>query len=121
MAWVAFRSGPARNSSLTVGVNATPASELHNVHFTRDVHIRQFSAHQPLRNHENNILHYAMRDRLTALGWSSIETIYEDLGRSAADTVACAGFDGKFAELCFRKVGAVASQEMSRFARTSRD
>jgi hypothetical protein len=29
-----------------------------------------------------------MRDRLTALGWSRIETVDDDLGRSAAGGVA---------------------------------
>jgi hypothetical protein len=33
-------------------------------------------------------LQYAMRDRLTALGWSRIETVDDDLGRSAAGGVA---------------------------------
>jgi hypothetical protein len=34
-----------------------------------------------------------MRDRLSALGWSEIETIDNDLGRSAAGSVTRAGFD----------------------------
>jgi hypothetical protein len=38
-------------------------------------------------------LQYAMRDRLTALGWSEIEIIDDDLGRSAAGSVMRAGFE----------------------------
>jgi len=62
-----------------------------------------------------------MRDRLTALGWSRIETIDDDLGRSAAGGVARAGFDRMVAEVCLGKVGAVAAREVSRFPRNSRD
>jgi DNA invertase Pin-like site-specific DNA recombinase len=62
-----------------------------------------------------------MRDRLTVLGWSRIETVDDDLGRSAAGGVARAGFDRMVAEACLGKVGAVAAREVSRFARNSRD
>jgi hypothetical protein len=41
-----------------------------------------------------------MRDRLIALGWSRIETVDDDLGRSAAGCVARAGFDRMVAEVC---------------------
>lgn len=48
------------------------------------LYVRQSSAHQVLHNRESSALQYAMRDRLTALGWSHIETVDDDLGRSAA-------------------------------------
>ncbi|WP_420024448.1 recombinase family protein (plasmid) [Cereibacter azotoformans] len=85
------------------------------------LYVRQSSAHQVLHNRESSTLQYAMRDRLVAFGWSSIETIDEDLGRSAAGGVARAGFDRMVAEVCLGKVGAVAAREVSRFARNSRD
>jgi DNA invertase Pin-like site-specific DNA recombinase len=47
------------------------------------LYIRQSSAHQVLHNRESSALQYAMRDRLTALGWSQIDTVDDDLGRSA--------------------------------------
>ena len=62
-----------------------------------------------------------MRDRLVALGWSEIEIIDDDLGRSAAGGVMRAGFERMVAEICLGKVGAVAAREVSRFARNSRD
>ncbi|WP_255326009.1 recombinase family protein [Sphingobium sp. 15-1] len=62
-----------------------------------------------------------MRDRLVTLGWSRIETVDEDLGRSAAGGVTRAGFDRMVAKVCLGKVGAVAAREVSRFARNSRD
>ena len=85
------------------------------------LYVRQSSAHQVLHNRESQALQYAMRDRLTALGWSEIETIDDDLGRSAAGGVARAGFERMVAEVCLGKVGAVAAREVSRFARNSRD
>ncbi|MER9255902.1 hypothetical protein NKI59_29805 [Mesorhizobium sp. M0598] len=57
------------------------------------LYVRQSSPHQVLHNRESSALQYAMRERLTALGWSHIETVDDDLGRSAAGGVARAGFD----------------------------
>ena len=57
------------------------------------LYVRQSSAHQVLHNRESSALQYAMRDRLTALGWSEIEVIDYDLGRSAAGGVQRAGFE----------------------------
>src|ERR1700752_797506 len=85
------------------------------------LYVRQSSAHQVLHNRESSALQYAMRDRLTALGWSRIETVDDDLGRSAAGGVTRAGFERMVAEVCLGKVGAVAAREVSRFARNSRD
>lgn len=85
------------------------------------LYVRQSSAHQVLHNRESSTLQYAMRSRLAALGWSKIETIDDDLGRSAAGGVARAGFERMVAEVCLGKVGAVAAREVSRFARNSRD
>src|SRR3954464_1526791 len=84
-------------------------------------YLRQSSAHQVLHNRESSALQYAMRDRLTVLGWSQIEVIDEDLGRSAAGSVQRAGFERMVAEVCLGKVGAVCAREVSRFARNSRD
>jgi DNA invertase Pin-like site-specific DNA recombinase len=72
-------------------------------------------------NRESSALQYAMRDRLTAHGWSEIEVIDDDLGRSAAGGVQRAGFERMVAEVCLGKVGAVCAREVSRFARNSRD
>ncbi len=57
------------------------------------LYVRQSSARQVLHNRESSALQYAMRDRLTALGWSEIEVIDDDLGRSAAGGVQRAGFE----------------------------
>src|SRR5664279_994929 len=85
------------------------------------LYVRQSSAHQVLHNRESSTLQYAMRDRLTALGWSEIEVIDDDLCRSAAGGVQRAGFERMVAEVCLGKVGTVCAREVSRFARNSRD
>jgi DNA invertase Pin-like site-specific DNA recombinase len=99
------------------------SDKVHPHHLERKaiLYVRQSSAHQVLHNRESSALQYAMRDRLTALGWSQIEVIDDDLGRSAAGGVQRAGFERMVAEVCLGKVGAVCAREVSRFARNRRD
>jgi hypothetical protein len=52
------------------------------------LYVRQSSAHQVLHNRESSALQYAMRGRLTALGWSDVEVIDDDLGRSRLKMIA---------------------------------
>lgn len=85
------------------------------------LYIRQSSAYQVMHNLESQKLQYAMEERLRQLGWHEIEVVDEDLGRSAAGTVARSGFERMVAEVCLGKVGAVAAREVSRFARNSRE
>ena len=85
------------------------------------LYVRQSSVHQVLHNRESAALQYAMRDRLGQLGFTQIDTIDDDLGRSASGSAERAGFDRMVAEVCLGKVGAVAAREVSRFARNSRD
>src|ERR671913_650603 len=85
------------------------------------LYVRQSSAHQVQHNRESQGLQYAMRERLTQLGFAQIEIIDEDLGCSAASGTLRAGFERMVAEVCLGKVGAVAAWEVSRFARNSRD
>ena len=71
------------------------SDKVHPHHLARKavLYVRQSSAHQVLHNRESGALQYAMRDRLTAPGWSEIEIMDDDLGRSAAGSVQRAGFD----------------------------
>ena len=85
------------------------------------LYVRQSSAYQVNHNLESQKLQYAMQQHLEQLGWREIEVIDEDLGRSAAGTVARAGFERMVAEVCLGKVGAVAAREVSRFARNNRE
>ncbi|MGA8708414.1 MAG: recombinase family protein [Steroidobacteraceae bacterium] len=85
------------------------------------LYVRQSSAFQVTYNVESQKLQYAMQTRLRDLGFSDIEVIDEDLGRSAAGTVTRSGFERMVAEVCLGRVGAVAAREVSRFARNSRE
>jgi len=85
------------------------------------LYVRQSSPYQVTHNRESRALQYAMQARLRALGWSEVEIVDEDLGRSAAGMVARTGFERMVADVCLGKVGAVAALEVSRFARNSRD
>src|SRR5215207_7654494 len=73
-----WRRGPWRPAMITDKVRPN--------HLSRKaiLYVRQSSAHQVLHNRESSALQYAMRDRLTTLGWSQIDTVDDDLGRSAA-------------------------------------
>jgi DNA invertase Pin-like site-specific DNA recombinase len=85
------------------------------------LYVRQSSAYQVQHNEESRRLQYAMEGRLRELGWTVIEVIDEDLGRSAAGNNARVGFERMVSEVCLGHVGAVAAREVSRFARNSRD
>jgi DNA invertase Pin-like site-specific DNA recombinase len=85
------------------------------------LYVRQSSTYQVLHNLESQRLQYAMQDRLHLLGWRDIDVVDDDLGRSAAGTVARAGFERMVAEVCLGNVGGVAAREVSRFARNSRE
>src|SRR2546428_13828583 len=85
------------------------------------LYVRPSSAHQVLHNRESSALQYAMRDRLTALGWLEIEVIDDDLGRSAAGGVQRAGFERMGAEACLGQGGAGCGPEGSRFCRHNPD
>jgi DNA invertase Pin-like site-specific DNA recombinase len=99
----------------------TEKIQRHHLERKAILYVRQSSLHQVLHNRESSKLQYAMRERLDQLGWAHIETIDEDLGRSASGNTERAGFDRMVAEVCLGKVGAVAAREVSRFARNSRD
>ena len=85
------------------------------------LYVRQSSSFQVQHNEESRKLQYAMQKRLKVLGWSNIDIIDEDLGRSASGSVERAGFERMVSDVCLGKVGAVAAREVSRFARNSKE
>jgi DNA invertase Pin-like site-specific DNA recombinase len=99
------------------------SDKIHSQHLARKamLYVRQSSAFQVTHNRESQKLQYAMQSRLRELGWTEIEVVDEDLGRSAAGTQARSGFERMVAEVCLGRVGAVAAREVSRFARNSRE
>lgn len=82
--------------------------------------MRQSTADQVLNNHESRRRQYALAERARALGWSTVEVIDDDLGRSGSGVVR-PGFEKLLAAICEGRVGAVISIEASRLARNGRD
>jgi hypothetical protein len=55
-------------------------------HFARTafIYVRQSTSDPVLNNHESRRRQYALVDRARALGWSVVEVIDDDLGRSGS-------------------------------------
>ena len=62
------------------------SEKIHSYQLARKamLYVRQSSSFQVVHNQESQELQYAMQSRLRDLGWTEIEIIDEDLGRSAA-------------------------------------
>src|SRR5262249_8315047 len=91
-------------------------------HLTRSafVYVRQSTTDQLLNNHESRRRQYGLADRARALGWTTVEVIDEDLGRSGSG-IARPGFEKLLAAICEGRVGGVVSIEASSLARNRRD
>ena len=85
------------------------------------LYVRQSSAHQVLHNRESSALQYAMRDRLTALGWSEIEVDREDLAARPPAACSAPASSGWWRRSASARSALFAAREVSRFARNSRD
>src|SRR5712675_2160931 len=84
------------------------------------VYIRQSTADQLTHNHESRRRQYGLVDRARQLGWTTVEVIDDDLGRSGGG-IARPGFERLLAAICEARVGAVLAIEASRLARNGRD
>ena len=84
------------------------------------VYIRQSTPDQLVHNHESRRRQYGLADRARQLGWTSVEIIDDDLGRSGSG-VSRPGFERLLAAICQGRVGAVLAIEASRLARNGRD
>ena len=84
------------------------------------VYIRQSTADQLTRNHESRRRQYGLVDRARQLGWSNVDVIDDDLGRSGGG-IARPGFERLLAKICDGCIGAVLAIEASRLARNGRD
>src|SRR5258708_22988494 len=84
------------------------------------VYIRQSTADQLMHNHESRRRQYALADRARQLGWTTVEVIDDDLGRSGGG-IARPGFERLLAAICEGRVGAVLAIEAARLARNGRD
>jgi excisionase family DNA binding protein len=84
------------------------------------VYVRQSTQDQLQHNHESRRRQYALADRACALGFSSVEVIDDDLGRSGGGA-ARPGFERLLVSICEGRVGLVLAVEASRLARNGRD
>jgi DNA invertase Pin-like site-specific DNA recombinase len=87
---------------------------------TAYVYIRQSTADQLAHNLESQRRQYGLAERGCQLGWTSVEVIDDDLGRSGSGTRR-PGFERLVAAICDGRVGAVLAIEVSRLARNGRD
>lgn len=86
------------------------------------VYLRQSSDKQVRENLESQRLQYAMAERARALGWSNVEVIDSDLGRSASvGAKRREGFESIVAQVSLGEVGIIFSYELSRLSRTDKD
>lgn len=85
------------------------------------VYVRQSTLMQVSDHLESQRRQYALADTARALGFTHVETIDEDLGRSGSGLVARPGFQRLVAGVCTGTVGAVFCLEASRLARNGRD
>ncbi|MCW6513234.1 recombinase family protein [Lichenifustis flavocetrariae] len=84
------------------------------------VYVRQSTADQLVHNQESSRRQYGLAERARQLGWTAVEVIDDDLGRSGGG-VNRPGFERLLAAICEGRVGAVLAIEASRLARNGRD
>ena len=88
---------------------------------TAYVYIRQSTLSQVRDNLESRRRQYELADRARSLGWSQVEVVDEDLGRSGSGRVVRPGFQRLLSAVCLEEVGGVFALEASRLARNNRD
>src|SRR5580700_1731870 len=88
---------------------------------TAIVYVRQSSIGQVEHNTESQRRQYSLADTAAAMGFASVQTIDDDLGRSGSGLVERPGFQKLVAAVCAGSVGAVVCIEASRLARNGRD
>jgi len=85
------------------------------------VYVRQSTIGQVIEHTESGRRQYALADSARALGFATVATIDDDLGRSGSGLVARPGFQKLVAAVCAGSTGAVFCIEASRLARNGRD
>jgi DNA invertase Pin-like site-specific DNA recombinase len=85
------------------------------------VYVRQSTPQQVQSNLESQRRQYELVEVARRRGFTNIDVIDDDLGRTASGTVERPGFDRLVAALCAGQVGAVLCLDASRLARNGRD
>lgn len=85
------------------------------------IYVRQSTPGQVIEHTESKRRQYGLADVARSMGFASVVTIDEDLGRSGSGLVERPGFQRLVALVCSGDVGAVFCIEASRLARNGRD
>jgi DNA invertase Pin-like site-specific DNA recombinase len=85
------------------------------------VYVRQSTPQQVQLNLESQRRQYELVEVARRRGFTNVEVIDDDLGRTASGAVERPGFDRLVAALCAGQVGAVLCLDASRLARNGRD
>src|SRR5262245_11311701 len=85
------------------------------------VYVRQSTPQQVQSNLESQRRQYELVEVARRRGFTNVEVIDDDLGRSASGSVRRPGFDRLVAALCAGQIGAVLCLDASRLARNGRD
>jgi DNA invertase Pin-like site-specific DNA recombinase len=85
------------------------------------VYVRQSTLGQVVEHTESQRRQYALAESARTMGFASVTTIDEDLGRSGSGLVERPGFQRLVAIVCEGSIGAVFCIEASRLARNGRD
>ena len=99
------------------------STKITSIHLQRAayIYVRQSTITQVHEHLESQRRQYALTDHARTCGWSEIEVVDEDLGRSGSGRVARPGFERLVAAVCDEQVGGVFALEASRLARNNRD
>lgn len=85
------------------------------------VYVRQSTIGQVEHHTESQRRQYSLAETAAAIGFTSVHTIDDDLGRSGSGLVERPGFQKLVAMVCSGSVGAILCIEASRLARNGRD
>lgn len=85
------------------------------------VYVRQSTMSQVVEHTESQNRQYALAESARVMGFASVTTIDDDLGRSGSGSIERPGFQKLVASVCAGSVGAVFCLEASRLARNGRD
>lgn len=99
------------------------SSKITSEHLRRGavVYVRQSTPTQVVEHTESQRRQYALVEAARAAGFSTVETIDDDLGRSGSGLMDRPGFQKLVALVCAGSIGAVYCIEASRLARNGRD
>ena len=98
----------------------TTISEQH-LSKTAYVYVRQSTLAQVRHHQESTERQYALREKALQLGWSTVQILDRDLGKSGAQITGREDFKTLVAEVSMGQVGAVFALEVSRLVRSNLD